>query len=96
MHHSQKRQLAPEKKYWSCKALTKKDKVDLLLKDDAAKPKILKPGQRIELLVGVEKAYKAARKKADIAKNPKVDIESAGNLSMAELIKGIKEGWIVV
>ena len=92
--------LAPSKKYAVWKDPKKGTKVLLLLKDDL-KP-YLSQAQRASLMEEVGKQYKSAKKKEENENRPKITMsvaaakEKEGTLTMDELVKGIKEGWIVI
>lgn len=86
--------LAPIPKYFAGKETKKSTKVLLLLKDD--EQKYLSAQQRSDLLNEVEKEYKAKKKQIERENQPKVSIQDVVNLPIEEVIRGIKEGRIVV
>lgn len=92
--------LAPTKKYAVWKDPKKGTKVLLLLKDDL-KPYLTK-AMRASLMEEVGKQYLSAKKKEENENRPKISISIAaaqqaeGTLTYDDLIKGIKEGWIIV
>jgi len=100
MKSARDRKVAPDKKYAVWKEPKKNTKVLLLLKDDL-KPYLSK-AQRASLLEEVGKAYASAKKKQENENHPKISITIAaakqmeGTMTMGEMIKGIKEGWIIV
>jgi len=95
-HH----QMAPSKKYFVSKPPKKNTKVLLLLKDDA-KPYLTKQA-RTDLLADVSKQYLKAKEEARIESIPEITIAQAsaqqqeGKMTMDDIIRGIKEGWITV
>jgi len=97
---AKQRQIATDPKHAVWKNAKNTTKVLLLLRDDF-RP-YLKPAQRELLLGEVGKAYARAKKIAELKSKPRISITQAttdhleGRLSLAELTKGIKDGWIVV
>ncbi len=97
---SKQRYLAPTKKYFVSREPKKNTKVLLLLKDDT-RPYLTKQA-RADLLTEVGKQYAKAKKEQQIESKPKLSIAQAnaqhqeGKLTLDELVKGIKEGWITV
>jgi S-adenosylmethionine:diacylglycerol 3-amino-3-carboxypropyl transferase len=86
--------LAPIPKYYAGKETKNSTKVLLLLKDD--QQSYLTPTQRNSLLNEVEKQYKARKKQIERENQPKVSIQDVASMPIEEVIKGIKEGRIVV
>ena len=92
--------LAPSKKYTVTREPKNSTKVILLLKDDL-KP-YLTPVQRTALMEEVGKQYTSAKKKQENDAKPKITLSVAqariaeGNLGWDEMLKGIKEGWVLV
>ena len=97
---SKQRHLAPTKKYFVSREPKKNTKVLLLLKDDT-RPYLTKQA-RADLLEEVGKQYAKAKKEQQIESKPHLSIAQAnaqhqeGKLTLDELVKGIKEGWITV
>ena len=91
--------LAPTKKYFVTRPPKKGTKVLLLLKDDL-KPYMSK-AQRAALMEEVGKQYLSAKKQEN-ENHPKITMSVAaaqqaeGKMTMDELVKGIKNGWIIV
>jgi hypothetical protein len=88
------RQLSLTPKYYAGKETKNSTKVLLLLKDD--QQKYLSEIQRNALMVEVGAQYKAKVKQLERESQPKVSIQDAVNLPIEEVIRGIKEGRIVV
>ena len=97
---SRDHKLAPAKKYMVSREPKKNTKVLLLLKDDA-RPYLSKI-QRAALLEEVSKQYAKAKEQQRIEAMPKLTIAQAaaqqteGKLTLEELTKGIKEGWVTI
>lgn len=100
MQQARDRKISPDKKYAVWKEPKNNTKVLLLLKDDLKQ--YLSKAQRASLMEDVGKQYASAKKKEENENRPKISISIAaakqaeGTLTMDEMIKGIKEGWIIV